>query len=98
MQEKKSVLKDTNIFIDNNLTARELKLKSKLVSLAKDFKKDRANKVVIRQNGLIVNDVFMKWDEASNTLKESPAPLRSLPVAHADNNDHSTINFHSKND
>ena len=96
MQEKKSVLAETNIFIDHNLTFQKRQFKAHLISLAKDLRKNGANKVIVKQKGLIVDGVFKIWDANSKSLV-SPPPS-SPPVVLSDSAEASANITHSKND
>ena len=51
MQIKKSVLAESNIFIDHNLTFQERQIKSQLISLAKDLKKTVQTKLLSNKKG-----------------------------------------------
>ena len=70
MSEKKTVLTDTNIFIDNNLTVEKRTIKSCLHNFAKDQKKDGHDKVTIKKRELVVNGIFKPWDATNNYLRE----------------------------
>lgn len=67
IMKKKAIFKDTSIFIENELTAKEKIVQNKIKEIAKE-EKQNGNTVKIGYRKLYINKVKYEWNTEANTL------------------------------
>jgi len=67
MIKKKNLIRE--IYIDNDLTRAEREMQEKLKEKAKE-EKEKESKVRISYGKILVNDVWLRWNERENRLEK----------------------------